>query len=203
MKFNNEVINRFLDELYSSNININDKSSLIVEMLNKCSFKEQENLSALLKKEGFLFNFYKNPTPVTVALIPVDTISGIKLLSIVRNINPQRGGVGLPGGFVDYLETFEQAAARETLEETGLHLNADYFTLMASRITPQNNTLVFCNYNEIVMGKDIDLTFTNEETQKVLLTDVGQQFCFPTHTEMSDNFWNNLRKYISACSIRK
>jgi ADP-ribose pyrophosphatase YjhB (NUDIX family) len=57
---------------------------------------------------------HRNPTPTVDIIIE---IAG-KIVLIERK-NPPHGWA-LPGGFVDYGESFEQAAAREALEETGL-----------------------------------------------------------------------------------
>jgi ADP-ribose pyrophosphatase YjhB (NUDIX family) len=60
---------------------------------------------------------YKNPLP-TVDII-IETKGGIVLIE--RKNKPF--GWALPGGFVDYGESLEQAAIREALEETGLEIN--------------------------------------------------------------------------------
>ena len=50
--------------------------------------------------------------------IIIEAMEGIVLIG--RNNEPL--GWALPGGFVDYGESLEQAAVREALEETGLHV---------------------------------------------------------------------------------
>ncbi len=57
---------------------------------------------------------FKNPTP-TVDII-IEITGGIVLIE--RKHAPQ--GWALPGGFVDYGESYEAAAVREAKEETGL-----------------------------------------------------------------------------------
>jgi len=57
---------------------------------------------------------FRNPTP-TVDII-IETEGGIVL---IERKNPPHGWA-LPGGFVDYGESFEAAARREAAEETGL-----------------------------------------------------------------------------------
>ncbi|MCW5200114.1 NUDIX hydrolase [Desulfobulbus sp. F1] len=39
---------------------------------------------------------------------------------LIERKNPPAGGWALPGGFVDYGESYEQAAVREAKEETSL-----------------------------------------------------------------------------------
>ncbi|HEU0265856.1 MAG TPA: NUDIX hydrolase [Geobacterales bacterium] len=57
---------------------------------------------------------YRNPVPTVDVIIELP--AGIVL---IRRKNPPYGWA-LPGGFVDYGETLEQAAEREALEETSL-----------------------------------------------------------------------------------
>lgn len=54
------------------------------------------------------------------AAVALVFISNGKILFTVRNVNPDKGKLDLPGGFIDPGETAEEAACREVQEELGL-----------------------------------------------------------------------------------
>jgi len=60
---------------------------------------------------------YRNPVPTVDIIIEME--GGLVLIER-RNPPP---GWALPGGFVDYGESFEEAAVREAFEETGLQIS--------------------------------------------------------------------------------
>ena len=82
------------------------------------------------------FPDFKNPVPTVDVIIEVE--GGIVL---VERKNPPLGWA-LPGGFVDYGESYEQAAVREALEETSLKvtLTEQFHTYSDPNRDPRQHT---------------------------------------------------------------
>lgn len=94
----------------------------------RCSHPLTKDSSALLQCTSCTFRFYQSPKPAVAILIKNE--KGDLLLSR-RNIEPHKGTLELPGGFVDPDETFEDAIVREVFEELGITIERDalsYFT---------------------------------------------------------------------------
>ncbi|NOQ22580.1 MAG: bifunctional hydroxymethylpyrimidine kinase/phosphomethylpyrimidine kinase [Candidatus Aegiribacteria sp.] len=66
-------------------------------------------------KCGFIH--YRNPLPAVVLVVHDDE----RVLLVRRAVQPKKGMLSLPGGFLETGETPEECGRRELLEETGLH----------------------------------------------------------------------------------
>jgi ADP-ribose pyrophosphatase YjhB (NUDIX family) len=65
---------------------------------------------------------YKNPFPTVDIIIEIEAGGGEAGIVLIRRKNEPLGWA-IPGGFVDYGESLEDAAVREAKEETGLDLH--------------------------------------------------------------------------------
>lgn len=86
---------------------------------------------------GKEIRIYANPAPTVDIIIEID--GGIVL---INRKNPPYGW-GLPGGFVDYGESLEEAAIREAMEETMLSVDLNYQlgTYSAPQRDPRQHTI--------------------------------------------------------------
>ena len=81
---------------------------------------------------------YRNPVPTVDIIIELDS-EGVVL---VKRKNPPYGWA-IPGGFVDYGESLEEAAVREAKEETGLNVELvrQFHTYSAPDRDPRHHTI--------------------------------------------------------------
>lgn len=121
---------------------------------------------------------YKNPLPVAVALVPVDT----GLLVVRRNI-PPAGALALPGGYIDLDESWQQAAAREVFEETGLRVDPDAISEFRVLSAPDGTVLIFGLAAACASGDLPEFTPTSETSERLVI-DAPEEMAFPLHTRV-------------------
>ena len=85
---------------------------------------------------------YLNPVPTVDIIIEIEDDGGKVGIVLIRRKNDPLGWA-IPGGFVDYGETLEQAAAREAREETGLEIKGlrQFHTYSDPRRDPRRHTI--------------------------------------------------------------
>jgi len=126
---------------------------------------------------------YLNPLPVVVVLLPL----GNGLIVIRRNIEPRKGTLNLPGGYLDIGETWQQGALRELHEETGIDITEQEIILYDVQNGLDNTLVIF----GLAKPQPIELfqPFSSAETQEVLLVKEPIELGFPMHTEVMKRFF--------------
>lgn len=82
---------------------------------------------------------FLNPLPVVVVLLPVDD----GLLQIRRGIEPGKDLWAFPGGFINLGETWQEAGAREVLEESHVQIDPTEIIEFQVRSAPDDTLLIF------------------------------------------------------------
>ncbi|MDD3984908.1 MAG: NUDIX hydrolase [Methanobacterium sp.] len=93
----------------------------------------------------------KNPL-LTVDIVIIHNKS---VILIKRKNPPYKGSWALPGGFVEYGETVESAAIRETKEETGLNIILEDIIGIYSdpKRDPRGHIIFICFLGKKISGK--------------------------------------------------
>jgi len=108
---------------------------------------------------------YEN-TPTTVFVLA--TNANGELLIIRRANEPGYGLLGLPGGYQMRGETWQEAGARELLEETGCHLHPSSVQFVSIRTDEYHNNLIIARAQRPVSveskrdNEALDVYFSNQ-----------------------------------------
>jgi ADP-ribose pyrophosphatase YjhB (NUDIX family) len=123
-----------------------------------------------------------------VVLVPV--ADGIVVIR--RNIEPQRGTLTLPGGYIDLGETWQEAGKRELREETGIEIANSDLSLYDVMNGLDGTLVVF----GLVTKQPLDCLkpFTSAETQEVVLIEKPIELGFSMHTRV-------VRRYFAEAGM--
>ncbi len=124
---------------------------------------------------------YRNPLPVAVALQPVYDTQGTALVVITRTIAPARGGIALPGGYIDDREDWRQAVIRELREETGIDAAGRDVRLADAMSSPDGHLLLFGLLPERP-AEGLPSSAATDETSGWHLLRRPEELAFPLHT---------------------
>lgn len=133
--------------------------------------------------------FYRNPLPVAVALQPVSDAGGTGLMVVRRTIEPSRGRIALPGGFIETGESWQQAVVRELVEETRVVADPAAVTLADVLTDPAGHLLVF----GLLPPRDaaqLPPSAPTDETEGWQLLREPAELGFPLHTEAAAGWFS-------------
>jgi NADH pyrophosphatase NudC (nudix superfamily) len=122
---------------------------------------------------------YRNPLPVAVAVVPVD-----RGLLLIRRAIPPIGALALPGGFIDWGETWQAAMAREVWEEAGVTIDETALRLHSVRTSSSGNLLIF-GLAAAMRASDLPpFVATAEASERLVVDAPTDEIAFPLHAEV-------------------
>lgn len=122
---------------------------------------------------------WRNPLPVAVLVVPVD--GGV--LAIRRDIEPHIGSLALPGGFVNYGESWQTGAARELFEETQIKTDPNGIRVLDVKSAPDSTILIFGEAAPMTEASLPPFTKTDETSERVVLKAFAK-LAFPLHEQV-------------------
>jgi ADP-ribose pyrophosphatase YjhB (NUDIX family) len=121
---------------------------------------------------------YRNPIPVVVLALPVEDVG---VLTVRRREPPV--GLALPSGYIEHGEAWQDAAARELEEETGVRVDAATVRELAVRSGGDGTLLVFATAPAIARGELRRFTPSPEVSELVIVTGRCDELVFPLDAE--------------------
>ncbi len=123
------------------------------------------------------FVYYQNPVPAAAVLIEKEG----KILLVQRKFNPFASDWSLPSGFIEYNETPEECALRETKEETGLKIKINrLFNIYLAQDDPRTHVILIVYSAEILEGK-LQAGDDAKRVQFFSPADIPQNMAFTAH----------------------
>jgi ADP-ribose pyrophosphatase YjhB (NUDIX family) len=127
---------------------------------------------------------YRNPLPVAVLVLPVEE-HGVLL---VRRVIPP-AGLALPSGFIEYGERWQDAAARELAEETGVRVDPAALRELRVRSGSDGTLLIFATAPAVSRNALRAFAPSAEVSELVVIDGPRDDVVFPLDAEvLADRF---------------
>jgi 8-oxo-dGTP diphosphatase len=132
------------------------------------------------------FVFYHNPVPAAGVVIEKDN----KILLVKRKYEPYKGDWSLPAGFMEYDESPEQCAIRETKEELNVDVELDgLFGVYSGKDDPRTHAVLIMYWAK-VKGGELKAGDDAEEIKFFGKEEVPQNIAFLAHRQIIKEFFH-------------
>ena len=124
--------------------------------------------------------FYTNPTPAAAVILIRDK----KIVLVKRKFNPRIGDWTLPAGFMEYNETSEETAIRETKEETNLDIKIKELFAVLPGFDDSRVHVILIVYVGEIKGGDLLPGDDAVEVKFFPLDELPDNIAFSAHREV-------------------
>jgi ADP-ribose pyrophosphatase YjhB (NUDIX family) len=142
---------------------------------------------------------FPNPKPCTAIILKSED----KILLVRRNIEPRKGLLDFPGGFIDITDkSAEEGAAREAKEELSLNLNPERFEYVGSNLDP---TYFYQDVGNINLISYYKVDLTPQEADSIQLDSENSGFTWLKLSDLRrddldlDCYWEVIEKLKGDC----
>ncbi|OGC79393.1 MAG: hypothetical protein A2145_02665 [candidate division Zixibacteria bacterium RBG_16_40_9] len=133
------------------------------------------------------FVYYQNPVPGAAVLIEKEG----KILLVQRKFNPFALDWSLPSGFIEYNETAQECATRETKEETGLKIKINQlFNIYLAQDDPRTHVILMVYLANIIQGK-LKAGDDAKEVQFFSPSEIPSNMAFTAHKMALKEYFEN------------
>lgn len=129
---------------------------------------------------------WRNPTPVSVILIPCDG----RLIGIRRQNTVRAGYLSEPGGFVTSGETWQEAGAREVKEETNIDIDPSTISLYDTVSTPDGGTILIFGLAPEIEKSALPEFIPNHEASERVFLEADTPLAFPIHEIITKRYFS-------------
>jgi ADP-ribose pyrophosphatase YjhB (NUDIX family) len=122
---------------------------------------------------------YRNPLPVAVVAVPVEDLGVL----MVRRVDDP-AGLALPSGYIEFDERWQEAAARELAEETGIFVEAAAIRELKVRSGADGTLLIFATAPAITRAELAAFVPSAEVSELVVVSGPRDDVVFPLDAEV-------------------
>jgi ADP-ribose pyrophosphatase YjhB (NUDIX family) len=122
---------------------------------------------------------YRNPLPVAVLAVPVEDLG---ILMVRRVDHP--AGLALPSGYIEFGERWQDAAARELAEETGICVDPVAIRELKVRSGADGTLLIFATAPAIARSELAAFAPSAEVSELVVVSGRREDVVFPLDVEV-------------------
>jgi len=148
------------------------------DFLKEKYLKEEGHTRLVCPGCGFIF--YMNPTPAVAVLLFRDN----NILLVKRKCEPKKGDWTLPAGYMEYNETAEETAIRETKEETNLTIEVKNLFAVLPGFDDSRTHVILIIYSGEIKSGELKPGDDASEVRFFSLNNLPDNIAFSAHREV-------------------